>query len=69
MKIECKNRDLLIDGRDFTELSNEEKQNLWLRCVDYMRTHYDDGACRMVAAMVPCYFGEYQQKEGFTIEI
>jgi hypothetical protein len=69
MKIIAKGETLVIDGKAYNELSNEEKQNLWLRCVDYMRTHYDNGACRMVAAMVPCYFGEYQQKEGFTIEI
>jgi hypothetical protein len=69
MKIIAKGKTLVIDGKDYNELSNEEKQNLWLRCVDYLRTHYDDGACRMVAALVPCYFGEYQQKEGFTIEI
>lgn len=69
MKIECKNRDLLIDGRDFTELSNEERQNVWMRCIDYMRTHYNDTLGAHIARCVPCYFGEYQQNDGFSIEI
>jgi hypothetical protein len=69
MKIIAKDKELYIDGKAYNELSNEEKQNLWLRCVDYMRTHYDDGACRMVAALVPCFLGQLKEGEGHSIEI
>lgn len=70
MKIECKKRDLLIDGRDFTELSDEERQNVWLRCVDYMRTHYNPVLTAHIARCVPCYFGQFRdESEGFIIEI
>lgn len=72
MKIECKNRDLLIDGRDFTELSNEERQNVWMRCIDYMRTHYNPVPvlAAHIARCVPCYFGQFRgEGEGFSIEI
>jgi hypothetical protein len=69
MKIIAKGKTLVIDGKAYNELSNEEKQNLWLRCVDYMRTHYDDGACRMAAALVPCLLGQWKEGEGHSIEI
>lgn len=69
MKIECKQRDLLIDGRDFKELSYDEKKNVWLRCVDYMRTNYNDTLGAHIARCVPCYFGDHSMSEGFSIEI
>lgn len=69
MKIIAKGETLVIDGKAYNELSNEEKQNLWLRCVDYMRTHYDDRACRMVAALVPCFLGKWEEGNGHSIEI
>jgi hypothetical protein len=70
MKIECKNRDLLIDGIDFTELSNEERQNVWMRCIDYMRTHYNPVLAVHIARCVPCYLGKFRgEGEGFSIEI
>lgn len=69
MKIIAKGKTLVIDGKAYNDLTNEEKQNLWLRCVDYMRTHYDDGACRIVAALVPCLLGQWKEGEGHSIEI
>ena len=70
MKIECKKRDLLIDGRDFNELPKEERENVWLRCVDYMRTHYNPALAAHIARCVPCYFGQFRDEdEGFSIEI
>ena len=70
MKIECKNRDLLIDGRDFNKLPKEERENVWLRCVDYMRTHYNSVLAAHIARCVPCYFGKFVgEDEGFSIEI
>lgn len=69
MKIIAKGKTLAIDGKAYDELTNEEKKNLYLRCVDYMRTHYDDGACRLVAALVPCCLGKWKEGEGHSIEI
>lgn len=70
MKIECKKRDLLIDGRDFKELTYDEKTNVWMRCVDYMRTHYNPALAAHIARCVPCYFGQFRsESEGFSIEI
>lgn len=70
MKIECKKRDLLIDGRDFKELQEEEMKNVWLRCVDYMRTNYNPALAARIARCVPCYFGKFVgENEGFSIEI
>jgi hypothetical protein len=69
MKIIAKDKTLAIDGKAYNELSNEEKQNLWLRCVDYLRTHYDDRACRVIGAVVPCYLGTWELELGHSIEI
>lgn len=68
MKIEASNT-IIIDGKRYNELSDEEMKNVWLRCVDYMRTHYDDGACRVVAALVSSYFGKWEKGKGYSIEI
>jgi hypothetical protein len=69
MKIETKGKELYIDGKVYDSMTDEEKKNVWMRCIDYMRTHYNDTLGAHIARCVPCYFGEYQQKEGFTIEI
>jgi hypothetical protein len=69
MKIIAKGETLVIDGKAYNELSNEEKQNLWLRCVDYLRTHYDDRACRVIGAVVPCFLGTWGLGLGHSIEI
>lgn len=70
MKIETKERTLLlIDGRDYCELTDEERRNVWMRCVDYMRTHYNDTLAAHIARCVPCYFGTFRKDEGFNIEI
>lgn len=70
MKIETKERTLLfVDGRDYCELTDEERRNVWMRCVDYMRTHYNDTLAAHIARRVPCYFGEFKEGEGFNIEI
>ena len=68
MKIEA-SKTIIIDGKRYNELSDEEMKNVWLRCVDYMRTHYDDGACRVVAALVSSYFGKWEKCKGYSIEI
>lgn len=69
MKIIAKGETLTIDGKVYKELTSEEKQNLWLRCGDYMRTHYDEKACHVIATVVPCYLGEWEEGKGHSIEI
>lgn len=69
MKIIAKDKELYIDGQIYGRMTDEEKKNVWLRCVDYMRTNYNDTLAAHIARFVPCYFGEYQQNEGFSIEI
>lgn len=70
MKIETKGQELRIDGRDFSTLTYDEKTNVWLRCVDYMRTNYHPTLAAHIARCVPCYFGQYRgEGEGFSIEI
>lgn len=60
---------LLIDGKGYGELSENEKKNLYLRCVDYMRTHYDEPCCRVTASLVTSYLGEFDKDKGFVIDI
>lgn len=70
MTIETNGKELRIDGRDFSTLTYDEKTNVWMRCVDYMRTHYNPTLAAHIARCVPCYFGHLSgDKEGFSIEI
>jgi hypothetical protein len=70
MKIETKGKELRIDGRDFSTLTYDENTNVWLRCVDYMRTNYHPTLAAHIARCVPCYFGQFRgDGEGFSIEI
>lgn len=50
-------------------MTDEEKKNVRLRCVDYMRTHYNDTLAAYIARCVPYYFGEHSMSEGFSIEL
>ena len=59
MKIIAKDKELYIDGQIYGRMTDEEKRNVWLRCVDYMRTHYNDTLAAHIARCVPCYFGEH----------
>lgn len=63
------NNTIYVDGKEYNELSEGDKKNLWLRCLDYMHTHYDDAACILVAATVPCCFGEWKEDAGHSIDI
>lgn len=69
MKIETKGKELYIDGKVYDSMTDEEKKNVWMRCIDYMRTHYNQTLAAHIARCVPCYFGKYQQDDGFSIEI
>lgn len=70
MKIIAKDKELYIDGQIYGRMTDEEKKNVWLRCVDYMRTNYNDTLAAHIARCVPCYFGQFRgEGEGFSIEI
>lgn len=69
MKIIAKDKELYIDGQIYDRMSYEDKKNVWLRCVDYMRTHYNTKLAAHIARCMPCYFGKVIQDEGFSIEI
>ena len=70
MKIETKGKELYIDGKVYDRMTYDEKQNVWIRCVDYMRTHYNPTLAAHIARCVPCYFGQFRdESEGFSIEI
>ena len=70
MKIIAKDKELYIDGQIYGRMTDEEKKNVWLRCVDYMRTHYNPTLAAHIARCVPCYFGQFRgESEGFIIEI
>lgn len=69
MKIIAKDKELYIDGQIYGRMTDEEKKNVWLRCVDYIRTNYNDTLAAHIARCVPCYFGEHSMSEGFSIEI
>lgn len=70
MKIEIKGKGLRINGRDYHTLTYDEKTNIWMRCVDYMRTHYHPTMAAHIARCVPYYLGQLSgDKEGFSIEI
>lgn len=69
MKIETKGKELYIDGKVYDSMTDEEKKNVWMRCIDYMRTHYNQTLAAHIARCVPCYFGKFIQDEGFGIEI
>lgn len=60
---------IYVDGKWYNDMTEEEKKNLWLRCVDYMRTHYTENAARMIAAVVPCYLGKWEEGKGHEVEI
>lgn len=69
MKIRAINEVFEFDGRDYRTLSEEEKRNIWLLCVDYLRKHYNGDLWRHLATCLPCMLGTYSKEEGFTIEI
>lgn len=70
MKIEIKGEELRINGRDYNALTYDEKTNVWLRCVDYLRTHYNPKLAAHIARCVPAYFGQLRVEDAvFSIEI
>lgn len=69
MKIIAKDKELYIDGQIYGCMTDEEKKNVWMRCIDYMRTRYNDTLAAHIARCVPCYFGDHSMSEGFSIEI
>ncbi|MBQ2434592.1 MAG: hypothetical protein II269_00485 [Bacteroidaceae bacterium] len=69
MKIETKGNELYIDGKVYDSMTDDERKNVWMRCIDYMRTHYNQTLAEHIARCVPCYFGKFLPYEGFSIEI